>query len=143
MTMLVDGHEFALFAARQLQFWSELEGATLHHSEYGSGTVRQVKQRPGYIPLLTIVFEPRAYTTTFNSESFKTGKVSRVELPERLVQQFVQWKSGASRNQTTERMRMAYCWNCKGKIDNSLDAECDTCGWILCHCGACGCGLKA
>ena len=36
--------------------------------------------------------------------------------------------------------RTAHCWSCKRYIDNSVNLECNTCGWILCRCGACGCG---
>ena len=37
-------------------------------------------------------------------------------------------------------LRVTHCWSCKGHLDNSVDVECNTCGWILCRCGACGCG---
>jgi hypothetical protein len=36
--------------------------------------------------------------------------------------------------------RVTHCWNCKGHLDNTVDVECATCGWIICNCGACGCG---
>lgn len=36
--------------------------------------------------------------------------------------------------------RVTHCWSCKGHLDNSVDVECATCGWIVCDCGACGCG---
>lgn len=36
--------------------------------------------------------------------------------------------------------RVSHCWNCKQKVDNSIDLECSACGWIVCgECGACGC----
>jgi hypothetical protein len=37
-------------------------------------------------------------------------------------------------------LRVTHCWACKSHLDNSVDVECITCGWILCLCGACGCG---
>ena len=44
--------------------------------------------------------------------------------------------------QATNRLRhrVAHCWSCKGELDNFIDVECATCGWIICDCGACGCG---
>lgn len=36
--------------------------------------------------------------------------------------------------------RVTHCWNCSMQLDNSTDIECITCGWIICTCGACGCG---
>jgi DNA helicase IV len=36
--------------------------------------------------------------------------------------------------------RVAKCYSCKSSLDNSINMECSSCGWILCSCGACGCG---
>ena len=41
------------------------------------------------------------------------------------------------------RRRITHCYNCKHGLDNSIDIECIACGWILCKCGACGCGYSA
>ncbi len=35
------------------------------------------------------------------------------------------------------------CWHCHQGLDNATDVECATCGWIICSCGACGCGRLA
>lgn len=43
-------------------------------------------------------------------------------------------------NVTTNRHRVAHCHNCKGHLDNSIHIECFKCEWIICECGACGCG---
>ena len=39
--------------------------------------------------------------------------------------------------------RVTHCYDCKGHLDNRIDTECVACGWILCDCGACGCGWKS
>lgn len=39
--------------------------------------------------------------------------------------------------------RVTQCYRCKGLLDNSLDKECEHCGWIVCDCGACGCGYES
>jgi hypothetical protein len=36
--------------------------------------------------------------------------------------------------------RATHCWDCKDTLDSSMDLECKACNWILCKCGACGCG---
>ena len=36
--------------------------------------------------------------------------------------------------------RVTHCYSCKRTLDNSLDIECKACAWIICPCGACGCG---
>jgi hypothetical protein len=34
--------------------------------------------------------------------------------------------------------RTSRCWQCKERVDNQFDEECDNCGWIICSsCGAC------
>lgn len=37
-------------------------------------------------------------------------------------------------------IRNAHCWSCKSQLSNASDVECASCGWIVCSCGACGCG---
>ena len=36
--------------------------------------------------------------------------------------------------------RWAHCWACHHPPDSKTDSECSACHWILCRCGACGCG---
>lgn len=36
--------------------------------------------------------------------------------------------------------RATICWKCKNSLNSEIDLECIVCGWILCSCGACGCG---
>lgn len=36
--------------------------------------------------------------------------------------------------------RAAHCWSCHQPLDSTINLECVACGWILCACGACGCG---
>lgn len=36
--------------------------------------------------------------------------------------------------------RLAHCWSCKQPLNSSTDLQCDGCSWIICSCGACGCG---
>jgi hypothetical protein len=38
--------------------------------------------------------------------------------------------------------RLTHCYRCKNHLDNAVDVECSGCGWIVCHCGACGCAYS-
>jgi hypothetical protein len=38
--------------------------------------------------------------------------------------------------------RVTHCYNCKNHLDNAVDVECEACDWIICRCGACGCGYQ-
>jgi len=38
--------------------------------------------------------------------------------------------------------RVTHCYECHEELDNSVDVECKSCNWILCECGACGCGYR-
>ena len=39
--------------------------------------------------------------------------------------------------------RFTHCYNCTKPLDSSIDVECNECGWLVCACGACGCGYSA
>ncbi|MFC1778130.1 hypothetical protein ACFL3I_12460 [Pseudomonadota bacterium] len=38
--------------------------------------------------------------------------------------------------------RHVHCYSCEEELDNSVDLEGSNCGWIVCVCGACGCGYS-
>lgn len=42
----------------------------------------------------------------------------------------------------TRERRKTHCYACKANLDNSVQLECAVCDWILCQCGACGCGFS-
>ncbi len=46
----------------------------------------------------------------------------------------------AATGRSSTRVRKTWCWNCKSDLDNRIQLECNDCGWIICECGACGCG---
>lgn len=41
---------------------------------------------------------------------------------------------------STKKHRATHCYACREDLDSAIDLECVACGWILCKCGACGCG---
>ena len=36
--------------------------------------------------------------------------------------------------------RVTHCYSCKRHLDSKVFLECSACHWIICGCGACGCG---
>ena len=44
------------------------------------------------------------------------------------------------RSNSTKIHRVTHCYDCKQGLDSTINLECMSCGWILCRCGACGCG---
>lgn len=51
----------------------------------------------------------------------------------------VEYKGVKISNEKKPR-RTTHCYACKSNLDNYFDIECQVCKWIICDCGACGCG---
>lgn len=49
---------------------------------------------------------------------------------------------GTSAISIIRKHRITHCYSCKSNLDNTIDFECNSCGWIVCSCGACGCGYS-
>jgi hypothetical protein len=47
---------------------------------------------------------------------------------------------GIRPSSATRFHRVTHCYECHDELDSSVDVECVACNWILCGCGACGCG---
>jgi hypothetical protein len=43
---------------------------------------------------------------------------------------------------STKEHRNTHCYLCKKTLDSSSHIECSVCGWLICECGACGCGFN-
>lgn len=43
---------------------------------------------------------------------------------------------------STKKHRTTHCYSCKDSLDSSLHLECKSCSWLICYCGACGCGYQ-
>ncbi|KKR69854.1 MAG: hypothetical protein UU13_C0020G0005 [Candidatus Nomurabacteria bacterium GW2011_GWB1_40_7] len=63
---------------------------------------------------------------------------------EKFLASFGMRYEGVSSVSVPRKHRSTYCYNCKESLDNSIDIECNKCGWIICRCcGACGCGYPS
>ena len=45
------------------------------------------------------------------------------------------------RAQSIQRDRQTHCYSCARTLSSFEDLSCSACNWILCSCGACGCGF--
>jgi hypothetical protein len=50
--------------------------------------------------------------------------------------------AGTRPRSQTLRSRVTHCFACREHLDSTINLECIACGWILCQCGACGCGYN-
>ena len=87
------GIEFVKFAESQAEFWSMAQGAVIQHTNFGSGEIESVQIRKGYIPLITIKFYSNSKIATFNSDAFKSGKITEVQVPTSLLPKLAAWKN--------------------------------------------------
>lgn len=49
---------------------------------------------------------------------------------------------GVARSEPNKRHRITHCYSCKNSLDNEINSQCAACQWIICECGACGCGYE-
>lgn len=43
-------------------------------------------------------------------------------------------------DQNSKQHRVTKCWYCHSHLETGVYMECSMCGWLVCSCGACGCG---
>ena len=43
---------------------------------------------------------------------------------------------------TIRNVRTPKCNGCRRLLNSMDDPKCRVCGWLLCRCGACGCGYR-
>ena len=41
-----------------------------------------------------------------------------------------------------KKHRLTHCYACKDSLDSEINSLCAACKWIICGCGACGCGYE-
>lgn len=49
---------------------------------------------------------------------------------------------GQDAQRTAVTRRVTHCYSCSQKLDGGIRLACSHCNWILCSCGACGCGYR-
>jgi len=46
-------------------------------------------------------------------------------------------------NKSARHRYIANCYRCREGLDSQLNLQCGSCHWLICQCGACGCGYYA
>ena len=82
-------------------------------------------------------FVKEAEVELIEKENIELERKHRVHL-----QKYGLSSAGTRKTEATGLARFTHCWSCKQNIDSFSFLECALCGWILCNCGACGCGLS-
>jgi hypothetical protein len=44
---------------------------------------------------------------------------------------------------TAEHPRVTHCYSCQHGLSSAVNLACKKCRWLLCSCGACGCGYTS
>ncbi len=79
----VSAVDFAKYADKNIEIWSEVEGATVKHSTHGTGKILHIKQRKNYIPLIHLIFNDEG-VVMFNSDSFKSGNITTITVSKKI-----------------------------------------------------------
>lgn len=72
----ITGLEWHSFCSLDPSQWLELKGLTINDSEYGQGTISDVRIRKNASPIVKISFKSPQLHTQFNGESFQDSAVS-------------------------------------------------------------------
>lgn len=110
--------------------------------EWGVGRVIEIKDN-SYV---TIVFAKHGKTTLALADaSWDLIKLEHtLESSIRYHKEFLEERKvpyrGVRMRDKEKKKRATHCYECHSPLDSDIDAECNICGWMLCYCGACGCG---
>jgi hypothetical protein len=97
----VSAVDFAKYADKHIEIWSELEGVTVKHSTYGVGKILHIDQRKNYIPLIHLSFNDEG-VVIFNSDSFKSGNLTTIKVSKKIHSLLETWSENFSQ-QTQEK----------------------------------------
>ena len=76
------------------------------------------------------------------NELLKADRTKVVENHKEFIEKLGKPYVGVSKTKQ-KKHRTPNCYSCTEKLDNVRDDECNACGWIICKCGACGCGYDS
>jgi hypothetical protein len=88
---------------------------------------------------LTTENDPAVRTSTF--VKYRNFRARELEMSHRKRIEKLGFRY-AGLKPTAKSHRVTHCYVCKDSLDSSVDVECVNCGWIVCRCGACGCGFE-
>jgi hypothetical protein len=121
---------------------------TYNFQAFSSGLLRDIevgKTLADEIESLTSVLEVKLKEKTLAERDRKVAEEALMRLAiEEKHAHFLRTKGlinhGVQAANTFKPKRVTHCYSCKSQLDNQVDIECSACQWIICTCGACGCG---
>lgn len=129
--------------------WHTLHGAAWIEDErryYASRAVREAEQEQKRIKREQERLERLERERVETERAAEAERIARLTLPQRhkelienLGKKYLGVRPAAH---DPRRLRITHCYSCKQHLDNSINLECVSCNWILCNCGACGCGYE-
>ena len=82
-------------------------------------------------------------------EQLNAGILDRERIErEKVVEKHRQYLEGIGRkyrgvdSNPSRPPRTTHCYACKTDLDGKVHVACLACGWLICQCGACGCGYE-
>ena len=110
----------------------------------GKSTV-ELPQNALKIETTADVSDPELVQLLNSYNTFKISRGASVRAPvEEMHSRFLRERGlenkGVRQAAAQKHHRVTVCWSCHRSLDNTINVECVTCGWIICQCGACGCG---
>lgn len=125
------------------EIWKQQEASTWFYEESKYYAERKAKEKQEENK------QVKMKRDTLMQQGHEKLALHQVQFPEKLLERHRNSveKSGhiylgVRENNTPRRRRITHCYACKQRIDNTIDIECLACNWILCICGACGCGFQ-
>jgi hypothetical protein len=88
-------------------------------------------------------YEDRRLGEALDEEARVAARVTLEERHRLQLEKFGKAYYGLRAATGERRRRETHCYACKDALDNTIQVECVSCGWILCNCGACGCTYLA
>lgn len=110
--------------------------------EWGVGKISQVETNGRITVWFTIAGEKVLHTDkiAFSLERMSSDRDSVIEYHRDYMTLIEKPYSGVDYPNAPRKRRSTHCYNCKSSLDSDRDIECNACKWMVCRCGACGCG---
>jgi hypothetical protein len=89
--------------------------------------------------LLSKKFDPKLMPVAF--DQFEATSELLIQFHQEKMEWAGKKYKGFRQREIKKLSRVTHFYSCKEQLDNSIDIECVSCNWILCWCGACGCGF--
>jgi hypothetical protein len=111
----------------------------LHIDRYLDWFARHGEEFIANLPPLPADHEKR--TKQYQRKRQEERRRRAIERHKQYLQKHRKQYMGVSEMRLTKR-RVTHCYSCKEDLDSNLHVQCNSCRWMICYCGACGCGYE-